>query len=708
MNLNSLTLGGKTYDSFPDTNARERLTDIEYQSVTTDLAFEHKDLPIGEKTVTVSGDGTFGDNAYVISGEDMIPRKTFNKSFPYNGITITRNDKTYHIEGTATANGSVVFIETKNASRFEIDKDIAGKSFKLLSFANEYTNKWTLAVRFYDSDKKEVQVYKADGNLSAYISSYVGSANGYRETAFSIPENVEIKYMQVSVDFKADIVYNHDFQFYVVETDNTQTVRLDNPTATITDTSVTDVFSVPYQSAVEVKAPIAEYIKYMTANAKGDTATYLTPEAFGAVGDGYTDDINAITACLAIANATKQIVLMAKKYLVSAPIDIKGNDFNIIINDIVYSGADTAIKIHGQRNTIKIHSIASSGIGVKFLGDGETYSEWTLNNDLEVNSITAASHGIVFESITVAIYQNTVKFNLISAGGNGCYGIANIVGDGTYITENNFYGGQISNCDWAVYGVAGNSRLINIQVEGSVKGGFYITGYVNIVNPRWGESNRDGEYPFLKFVGEDLKFITIDNNVSLPICEIDLSESDENDIQGRAKHEGHFAQLNFPIVSRRFGVGNDIGTGALLATQALVWGKYLILKPHMAYRKEVTTTTLDTRLIGQETTETEIRTLSQLPTKFVVNTTNTEIYLHESYCAFGFNEFEVEQANGFTCKIYDKLNNLIFDGTEQGDGLYKFNVYKDATYCAAHGSGLLQVDFLGHYWQVLKLGATVV
>ena len=76
--------------------------------------------------------------------------------------------------------------------------------------------------------------------------------------------------------------------------------------------------------------------------------------------------------------------------------------------------------------------------------------------------------------------------------------------------------------------------------------------------------------------------------------------------------------------------------------------------------------------------------------------------MHESYCAFGFNEFEIEQANGFTCKVYDKLDNLIFDGTELGDGLYKFKVYKDADKCMARSVGMLRRDFIGHYWEVKK------
>jgi hypothetical protein len=131
------------------------------------------------------------------------------------------------------------------------------------------------------------------------------------------------------------------------------------------------------------------------------------------------------------------------------------------------------------------------------------------------------------------------------------------------------------------------------------------------------------------------------------------------------------------------------------------------MTPFMSYRKAVTTKTLDTRLLGEKVEDTgfTLSELSQLPTKFVVDTISTEIYLHESYCAFGFNEFEVEQANGFTCKVYDKLNNLIFDGTEQGDGLYKLNVYKDATYCANSTAGSLRRDFLGHYWSVTKINA---
>lgn len=690
----------------------DRLTDIEYQTVTTDLAFEHKGLPIGEKTVTVSGDGTFGNNAYVVCGEDIIPRKTFNKTFPYNSITITKNDKTYHIEGTATADGYVCLTDSLDGSMFEINEDISGKAFKLLSFSNQYLNQWSFVVRFYDADKKSVQVLKSNGSLSASISTYVGSDNGYRETNFSIPENVEIKYAQATINFKSGNTYNHDFQIYMVEADDIQAVTIENPTVEINNENVTSIFSAPYQNTTETKAPIVDYIGYMANNAKGDTATYLTPEAFGAVGDGYADDTEAVKACIAKAEETTQTVFMAKKYLITTPIEIYQSGLDLIANDIVYSGNDAAIKIQGNNNTLKLHNLTSNGIGIVFTGGGEKHM---LYNTIDVNEIKSTSHGIVFYFNQKGIMQNTIRFNHIRCNGSGCYGIAYLDHenklDTAFIGENNFYGGHISHCEWACYRVGGNAKFYGVHIETDVEGGFYIKDGVRIIQPRFAESARDGSYPFFKIL--NARGVKIDSSSLCAISEIDISENQDyyenaSGVQYPA-HEGNFGIIEIPLIMPRQATGEDMPTGNVYTNKAYIWGKHLIMTPYMAYRKAVTTETLDTRLIAEvkdtinETLE-SVFALSQLPTKFVVDTVNTNIYLHSSYCAFGFNEFEVEQANGFTCKIYDCLENLIFDGTDKGNGLYKLNVYKDADICKnrAGTKGMLSVDFMGHYWQVTK------
>lgn len=134
-----------------------------------------------------------------------------------------------------------------------------------------------------------------------------------------------------------------------------------------------------------------------------------------------------------------------------------------------------------------------------------------------------------------------------------------------------------------------------------------------------------------------------------------------------------------------------------------IWGKYLIMTPHMAFIKTVDTEVLDTRLIGTETSSAEIRKLPQLPTKFIVNTVDAEIYLHPSYCPFGFNEFEVEQLNNCTCKIYDVKGHLIFDGTDKGDGVYILKVYKDEVNNPGIYFGALEYNYLGCLWQVTEV-----
>ena len=680
-----------------DTNARQRLDSVEYQNVITDIDFEHDRLPEGEKVVSIYSDGNFGNNAYVCTSEDLIPRKTFTQNHLEYGITLTKTNNRYHIEGTNTYTSSlsIYFGQTANDVKIELDETLIGKTLKLMTFANDIIGDGLgLVVEFKDS---------GDTQLSRK-SMYFAKTNAYNSSTVVVPEGTS--YMRVSLSISAGKTLNHDIQAYVVVDENTQAIDLNSSLTAEVDTTITELFTFPYQSTVSTKLSLVDYIGYTADNSEGGTVTYLTPEVFGAIGDGYADDSVPISLCLATASTTKQTVLMAKKYYISNPIDINTDGLYIIINDIEYDGADVAIKVRGRHNTIKIHSIDSKGSGINFVGDGTRHITY---NDLEINTITSKSHGIGFYSSPVSIYQNVIRFNCIKAGGDGCYGIAYFLGEDTFITENNFYGGHIENCDWAVYKVAGNSRLINIQVEGDVKGGFYIVGNVNIIKPRWAEASRDGEYPFLKFASTtNPAYVEVDSSVPLSIYDIDLSENIDTftvDAGGTFPlNETRISTLNFPIIPTRIdGTGTNVQTGSIYCTRAYVWGKFLIMTPHMAYRKEVKTETLDTRLIGQETTELEIQSLSQLPTKFVVNTVNTEIHLHASYCAFGFNEFEVEQSNGFTCKVYDVLDNLIFDGTNKGDGLYRFNIYKDSDKVVNHGNGQLRRDFLGHYWNVEKI-----
>lgn len=686
----------------------DRLSDVEYQTITTDMVYTHKELPKGEKTVTISNDGSWGDDVYAYTGDDLIPRKTFNRTFPWNGITITREDYIYYVTGaTSTSSSTVLFSRGGSDVNIPVEH-LIGKTLRILSFADQILgSKITASMQFYDSSNNTVQVM-VNGKLRNNAPCYVAQSSNSSTVACVVPENAS--YMRVSLTVAANQEIDCHIQMYVVTDEDVQTIESETPVANINSSEVTNIFTFPYPSTVETKTFIYEYIDYRTNNADGKAITYLTPEAFGAIGDGYSDDTNAINLCLTAAASTGQSIIMARKYNITSPIELKQGGLNVDINDIVYTGADAAIKISSMHNNVRIRSITSSGIGISFRADNNVA---VLYNNVDVNSIAAKSHGIVFYNGLKGIYQNTVRFNKIVAGGTFTttgetyYGICELPAeDDSFVTENNFYGGYIEYCKWAVYGLGGNSKFYNIQVENNIDGGFFITkGGCLIFYPRHTEMMyyNTNNAPIFKL--NTTKDVHIYASHAVSLDSFDLSDCEDTftteDGHIYPVSEGYMAIIHTPLTTNNYAMGH------ILTTKAYILGKFIIMHPYMAYRKVVTANLFDTRLVGTQTIDEEL-SFSRLPTKFVVNTVNSEIYLHSSYCAFGYNEFEVEQANGFACKIYDVLGNLIFDGTELGNGIYKVKVYLDADRAKDFNYGSLRVDFLGHYWEITKQGVSVV
>lgn len=92
-------------------------------------------------------------------------------------------------------------------------------------------------------------------------------------------------------------------------------------------------------------------------------SVFVTPEMFGAVGDGVTDDSDAINTCL----THKNVIFSHKTYLVSKTLNVsKGTDFFIDAHlaKIHYTGSDYAIKLEGVVNSnIKFGTITAENGG---------------------------------------------------------------------------------------------------------------------------------------------------------------------------------------------------------------------------------------------------------------------------------------------------------------------------------------------------------
>lgn len=71
--------------------------------------------------------------------------------------------------------------------------------------------------------------------------------------------------------------------------------------------------------------------------------------------------------------------------------------------------------------------------------------------------------------------------------------------------------------------------------------------------------------------------------------------------------------------------------------------------------------------------------LQYMATDFVTGTSHTDLYLNASYGAVGYNDITLTQKDGQTCTIYDKLGNVLFDGTNAGNGKWIMKCAADKT-----------------------------
>ena len=198
---------------------------------------------------------------------------------------------------------------------------------------------------------------------------------------------------------------------------------------------------------------------------------YVTPQMFGAKGDGWTDDTEAVQAAI---DSGKSVFFPFGDYLVSKPIIITDKKFWTLHAEdaiIEYTGEDYAVKVLNARNCrINISTIyTKTGGGIEFYSDSE--DSWNQYVTFTFDFIMAKTDCIHAEN----------------AGEGWC-------------NENQVYGGHFVSGENGVHftrknGVHGLNgwKFYNCGVEG-VKNGFLFDAGDGeicnnvIVNPRYAES----------------------------------------------------------------------------------------------------------------------------------------------------------------------------------------------------------------------------
>lgn len=214
----------------------------------------------------------------------------------------------------------------------------------------------------------------------------------------------------------------------------------------------------------------------------------VTPEMFGAVGDGVHDDTEAIQKAINFITNNHLTLCLNKIYRIDQTLVIKGSRFTIfgLNSNIEYSGNDSAIRVTGASDC----SI--------FLG----YVSALKGNCIEFYSTS---------SLDYVQYVNLEFKNLKSK--NNCI-LFNPVGGWT--TEVRIFGGMLNAGNYGIFADSKNKDMINgikvynLGIEG-VTTGFYLANGCqswSIISPRYAEAHERvfetvGTIRNITFIGSD-------------------------------------------------------------------------------------------------------------------------------------------------------------------------------------------------------------
>lgn len=653
--------------------------------------WDYADLPVTDapKTAAFADGGEApmsGFPQYALLGQNLFPLEVgFNRSFPYNGITLHENGRVMHIDGAASARAT-----------FAVNKDSSpclplsgalqpGNTVILRTFLKGTTVKNGIYVTllFYDGAGKQI----------SFKNLFCGENGSDVSARVTVPVNAASFGIWWNVQSPGGETHNADVCAVLYDAAAAiQAGTEDVPR----DAAAVSFFPVPV-SGFSYRVSIKDYIDRYGGGENAltfDALGYLTPEMFGAKGDYSTDDTAALNACLQAAAKRNLPVRGFKRYKTSEPVSIAGRNMDVDINTIRYKGTDTAVTVEGWWNRVRIGRIYSDGIGltIQSANDSTVYNQITLND-----VISKEAHGIVVANGGNPIFQNQIQFaRILGTGKAGTHGIT-YAGDGGSCAECTFTGGQISGYDYAVKLHSGNHKFYNIHVESNMEGGFWIIGGGCLIcGDRHAESSRDGKYCFLK-VTTDNTMHAVDVNgqytsaCRMPVNEIDLSEVCLTE-GSEPIDNGHYFSLNCPISPGIYYQSNEHKTH-YLSDGAKLWGGNIILNPTFQVYRKVTEAVFDNRVNDQH--------LQPLPTTFEIGAENCQIYLHASYCFMGYATFEVIQTESYQADFYDWRGTKIFSGADHGAGRFRLQ----HLITAEDGKG--RYDGTGTQWVITRLGGEV-
>ena len=676
----------------------------------TEQAYTHTGVGFADKIKFIGNEYAF-DTARYANRPNLFPDISASN---YNalGITIGRKGRFVTFTGTATkTDTTLMYLKANN--------DITPGTYKLIFKVH--------VGQSVISQNQHRFITKIDGTTYInYINIDQDATYQYDVTVTNASPQVQVGGSAVVGDvFAGFVVWYALYPSDVTIVDTEQTVNNGEIYTYEADIAEQIIDTCQHQSILEVSTDTKTYIDN---HVPADVVTeqdliYVSPEMFGAKGDGVTDDATYINDCITYAATNNKPVRGYGNYKTTQPIVLDSQYLDVYLKKITYTGDEYAVAILHNNIRFDFHTITSNAVGIHF-GKHSQNNYYARDCKVTGNAISSVDDCILIRSKTL---YNVCEIKNLSSSDANC--IKAFKEDGEFVAGEYVFKNSKCHCpNGYVTHNLHSSQLYSFTVEGDCKYG--------LLNPHecvcigWRHAEQTDSISLRVFFGMTnrtngalivftervtgtiggLKFIA---SLALPWYAIDLSAIQNYDEIEAA--EGSIEEWHYLAYT-----GIDLGTSVrgaegmartVIADKVYFIGNHKVFVPQGRCSTYVDVATVDFRLLeSQEDADIYLarNMIQYMVTDFVINTPHTDIYFNASFGAIGYNDLTVTQVDGNTCTIYDKLGNVLFDGTDLGDGKWSLKCTMDnesnGRYQGTRKHYWWCYDGTNETWEIEKIG----
>ena len=632
-------------------------------------------------------------NARYANAKNLI-RSNSTGSLTLQTVVITKYKNIVVLNGTASGGDDTAFYTDDT-----VDIPAGTYTFKIEPYVGEGT---TLG------GTKNIYVdFWYDGNETTTRDVRGSVSLGTSAVSASVTLTNHVYKIRVWVGVRSGAVYSDYRAFYsllpstAAITDTQQTVSATGTLVYNLPSEMREVDTLMHESTATEIANTKDYVDKIGTDLK-NISQFVTPEQFGAKGNGSANDTDALNACLAYAIANSVPVFGAKTYKVTSPIAIDCDDMTIYIHRINSSASIAcALSLTGSRNNLIVDRIyTTNSVGFRMLSSP---TRTTQNNYFKSQIIYASGNAIevygVAENNTDAtlISYNTFMLNKVQSANGHC------IVNGNYCAENQYYNAEcVAPNGWGLY-TPRAARCYGFSFEESLYGGIYMTGGSSgsfagfrhteltdkIVYRMMGETGYTGG-TLIKIVGPYQQGFTYVASHYVPYQAIDTSEMTDYtdpDIDEMDPREWYAPWFRYNLSTRSSQILGEVKYGSFrYQNGGVILGNSMTI----VAGKKICQPVMDTAFTVTENIDMRDNYTSDddcypWASTFIIDVADCEIHLPPSYCCLGYKEFTVDQStSGKLCTIYNSYDPdvPIFDGSTLGAGVYTLKCSCDLSMAA--------------------------